>query len=207
MENMNGKSRASFPWTFSCATMGLAVSVSLCFAQGDRNTSQELQRLQEAQRLLGPCDSLDPKVCLDIYQRGMEQPPEPKPDLAPAASLLGVGGVTPLCMAEFAELRDYVQRRGLAAKAAGQRKASRDEMCRNITAYSAAELKWIKYSEDNVTSCAIPTELVSQLKQAHSNTEQIKEKVCASVFDQAMVGKSLLLPLSPKELQEGTRIK
>jgi hypothetical protein len=49
--------------------------------------------------------------------------------------------------------------------------------------------------------------LVSQLKQAHSNTEQIKEKICASVFDQAMVGKSLLLPLSPKELQEGTRMK
>jgi hypothetical protein len=112
-----------------------------------------------------------------------------------------------MCMAEFAELRDDVQKRGLAAKAAGQRKASREEMCKNITAYGAAELKWVKYSEDNVTSCAIPTELVSQLKQAHSNTEQIKEKICASVFDQAMVGKSLSLPLSPKELQEGTRMK
>jgi hypothetical protein len=44
MENISGKSRASFPWTFSCATMGLAVSVSLCFAQGDRNALQELQR-------------------------------------------------------------------------------------------------------------------------------------------------------------------
>jgi hypothetical protein len=94
---------------------------------------------------------------------------------------------------------------GLAAKAAGQRKASREEMCKQI--YSAAESKWVKYSEDNVTSCAIPTELVSQLKQVHRNTEQIKEKICASVFDQAMVGKSLLLPLSPKELQDETRIK
>lgn len=203
MENISGKGRANFRWTFSCATMGLAVSVSLGFAQGDRNAPQELQRLQNAQRLLGPCDSLDPKVCLDIYQRRVEQLPERKPD----ASLSGVGGVTPQCMAEFAELRDYVQKRGLAAKAAGQRKASREEICKNITAYSAAELKWIKYSEDNVSSCAIPTELVSQLKQAHSNTEQIKEKICASVFDQAMVGKSLLLPLSPKELEEGTRMK
>jgi hypothetical protein len=43
-----------------------------------------------------------------------------------------------------------VQKRGLAAKAAGQRKASREEMCKNITAYSAAELKWVTYSEDNV---------------------------------------------------------
>ena len=59
----------------------LAVSVSFCFAQVDRDASKELQRLQEAQRLLGPCDSLDPKVCLDIYQRRMEQLPERKPDL------------------------------------------------------------------------------------------------------------------------------
>jgi hypothetical protein len=197
MENIRGKSRARFRWTFSCATIGLVVSSSPCFAQGDRDASQELQRVQEMQRLLGPCDSLDPKVCLDIYQRRIEQLPERKPDLAPAASLFGVGGLTPLCMAEFAELRDDVQKRGLAAKAAGQRKASREEMCKHITAYGAAELKWVKYSEDNVTGCAIPTEFVSQLKRAHSNTEQIKEKIC----------KSLLLPLSSKELQEGTRIK
>jgi hypothetical protein len=207
MENISGKSRASFPWAFSCATMVLAVSVSLSFAQEDRDASRELQRVQEMQRLLGPCDSLDPKVCLDIYQRRIEQLPERKPDLEPAASLVGVGGMTPRCMAEFAELRDDVQKRGLVSKAAGRRKASREEMCKHITAYSAAELKWVKYAEDNVTSCAIPTELVSQLKHVYGNTEQIKEKICASVFDQAMVGKSLLLPLSSKELQEGTRIK
>jgi hypothetical protein len=80
-------------------------------------------------------------------------------------------------------------------------------MCKHITAYSAAEFKWVKYAEDNVTSCAIPTELVSQLKRAHSNAEQIKEKICASEFGQAIVGKAPLLPLSPEELQEGTRIK
>jgi hypothetical protein len=51
MENITGKSRASFRWTFSCAMMGLAVSVSLCFAQ----TSQEMQRVQEMQRLVLRC--------------------------------------------------------------------------------------------------------------------------------------------------------
>jgi hypothetical protein len=81
MENISGKSRARFPWTFSCATIGLVASISPCFAQGGRNAPQELQRLQEAQRLLGPCDSLDPKVCFDIYQRRMEQLPERKPEL------------------------------------------------------------------------------------------------------------------------------
>jgi hypothetical protein len=75
MANINGKSRASFRWRLSCATIGIAVIVSPCFAQGDRDASQEPQRLQEVQRLLGPCDSLDPKVCFDIYQRRMEQLP------------------------------------------------------------------------------------------------------------------------------------
>ena len=54
--------------------MGLAVSVSLCFAQGDRDISKERQRVQPF-----ACDSLDPKVCLDIYQRRMGQ--QRKPDL------------------------------------------------------------------------------------------------------------------------------
>ena len=86
----------------------------------------------------------------------------------------------PPCMAEFSKLRDDVQNKGLAAKAAGQRKVSREEMCKYITTYSAAELKWVKYTEANVKSCGIPAEVVSQLKQVHSNTEQTKEKICAA---------------------------
>jgi hypothetical protein len=71
MENISGKSLTRFPWMLSCMTIGLAVSVSLCFAQGDRDASQdELQRVQPF-----ACDSLDPKVCLDIYQRRMERIP------------------------------------------------------------------------------------------------------------------------------------
>jgi len=96
------------------------------------------------------------------------------------ASPFGGGGGMPPCMVEFAKLRDDVQKRGLAAKAAGQRKASREEMCKHITAFSAAELKWVKYTETNVTSCGIPAEVVQQLKQVHSNTEQTKEKICAA---------------------------
>jgi hypothetical protein len=54
MANINGGSQASFRWVLSSATMGLAASVSLCFAQGDRDTSKELQRVQPF-----ACDSLD----------------------------------------------------------------------------------------------------------------------------------------------------
>ena len=92
----------------------------------------------------------------------------------------GGGGGAPPCIAEFAKLRDDVQKRGLAAKAAGQRKVSREEMCKHITAYSAAELKWVKYTETNVQTCGIPAEVVQQLKQVHTNTEQTREKICAA---------------------------
>jgi hypothetical protein len=97
----------------------------------------------------------------------------------PQASPFGGGGSPPPCIAEFAKLRDDVQKRGLAAKAAGQRKVSREEMCKHITAYSAAEQKWVKYTESNVQTCGIPAEVVQQLKQVHLNTEQTKEKICA----------------------------
>lgn len=90
------------------------------------------------------------------------------------------GGGMPPCMAEFSKLRDDVQKKGLAAKAAGQRKVSREEMCKHITAYSVAELKWVKYSEANITACGIPAEVVQQLKQVHGGTEQTKEKICAA---------------------------
>jgi hypothetical protein len=97
----------------------------------------------------------------------------------PQASPLGGGGGMPPCMAEFAKLREDVQKKGLAAKAAGQRKVSREEMCKHITAYSVAELKWVKYTETNVKTCGIPAEVVQQLKQVHTGTEQTKEKICA----------------------------
>ena len=101
--------------------------------------------------------------------------------MAPQASPFGGGGgQPPPCMVEFTKLREDVQKKGLAAKAAGQRKVSREEMCKHITAYSVAELKWVKYSETNVTTCGIPAEVVQQLKQVHTNTEQTKEKICAA---------------------------
>jgi hypothetical protein len=75
MENISGKSRARFPWTFSCATMGLAVSVSLCFAQGNR----EAQIVTAPPEITMPlkCDSLDPEVCFDIYRRILQKSAPP----------------------------------------------------------------------------------------------------------------------------------
>ena len=89
------------------------------------------------------------------------------------------GAGTPPCMAEFTKLREDVQKQAMAAKAASEKKVSREEMCKHITAYSNAELKWVKFTEANVSSCGIPTQIAQQLKQVHANTEQTKGKVCA----------------------------
>jgi hypothetical protein len=69
MQNINRISRARL---LSCATVGLVVSISSCLAQGNRDASQEMQRLGTAPPgMMTPfkCDSLDPKVCFDIYRR------------------------------------------------------------------------------------------------------------------------------------------
>jgi hypothetical protein len=91
----------------------------------------------------------------------------------------GPPGGMPPCMAEFTKLREDVQKRAQIAKAASERKATREEMCKHITAYTAAEAKWLKFTETGVNTCGIPQQVAQQLKQVHLNTEQTKEKVCA----------------------------
>jgi hypothetical protein len=73
MENINGKYQP--PLMLLCATIGLAVSVSLCFAQGNR----EAQILTAPPEITTPlkCDSLDPEVCFDIYRRILQKSAPP----------------------------------------------------------------------------------------------------------------------------------
>jgi hypothetical protein len=93
---------------------------------------------------------------------------------------MGGGGGMPPCMAEFTKLREDVEKKGQAAKAAGQKHASREEMCKLITSYAASEAKWVKFTETGVGSCGIPPQVANQLKQVHANTEQTREKICTA---------------------------
>jgi hypothetical protein len=92
----------------------------------------------------------------------------------------GGGGGTPPCVAEFAKMREDVQKKGQAAKQASEHHVPREELCKLITAYGAAEQKWLKFTEQGVSACGIPPEIVTQLKQVHSRTEQAREKICAA---------------------------
>jgi hypothetical protein len=91
----------------------------------------------------------------------------------------GTGGGTP-CMAEFIRLREDVEKKGMVAKAAGQKKVGREEMCKYVTTYAEAEAMWVRFTESNVQTCGILSQIVIQLKQVHANTEQTKQKICTA---------------------------
>jgi hypothetical protein len=88
----------------------------------------------------------------------------------------------PPCMAEFTKLREEVEKRGKAAKAASERKAPRKEMCMYITTYAKAEAAWVEYTEANAVSCSLPDHIVQGLEQVHSNTKETQDKVCAPLY-------------------------
>jgi len=88
------------------------------------------------------------------------------------------GGNSP-CLPEFLKLREDVEKKGHAAKQASEHKATREEMCKYIAVYSAAELKWVKYAENGVATCGVPASVAQELKTIHGHTEETKAKICA----------------------------
>jgi hypothetical protein len=85
--------------------------------------------------------------------------------------------VSPICRAEFVKLWDDEKKGRAAVQAAGQRKV--EERCADITAYTTVAWKFVKWAK----TCGLPVQIVQQLKEAHSNTEKTKERICSPVFD------------------------
>jgi hypothetical protein len=94
-------------------------------------------------------------------------------------------GATPTpaseCMKGFYPLREDAETKGKMIKAASDRHASPEEACKLIGAYSAAEVKMMKYVEANAGGCGIPGSVMEQLKAGHKNTEGLLQKVCSIV--------------------------
>jgi hypothetical protein len=68
----------------------------------------------------------------------------------------------------------------VAARTAGEKRAAREEMCQLVTAYGAAETKWIKFAESNMSKCGIPKEILTQLRTVHAKTADGQKKLCAA---------------------------
>ena len=82
------------------------------------------------------------------------------------------------CAKGFASLREEAEKRGKLIKAASDRKAPPDEACKLIIGFGDAEIKMIKYVENNAAKCGIQQQIADQLKAAHRNTDALLQKVC-----------------------------
>ena len=101
--------------------------------------------------------------------------------LGPGGPGMGRGGPggAQECAAEFTKLRTEAEKKGAVARAASERKASREEMCKHLTDLAAAEAKWYKFAAANSKRCGIPDNIIEQVKTGHNNLRKMQKNVCA----------------------------
>ena len=103
----------------------------------------------------------------------------------------------PPCIKDFAKLREDTEKKAVAIRAAGERKASPREACQLFNAFVAAQSKMLKYATDNATWCGIPNQIMANLKEGIAKTSEIRTKVCqAAAAPQRPAGPSLSDALS-----------
>ncbi len=100
--------------------------------------------------------------------------------LGPGMGAPGMGPQgAPPCIADFVPLRDEAQKRGMAIRAAAERKAPREELCTLIRRFAEAEARVVKYVETNKQTCNIPDEVSKEMKGNHGKTVAMRQRVCA----------------------------
>ena len=76
------------------------------------------------------------------------------------------------------QLRDDTEKKAMAIQVASQRKPPPKEACGLFNAFSAAELKMLKYATDNAASCRIPPQIIAIIKRRTSRPTEMRTKVC-----------------------------
>jgi hypothetical protein len=84
------------------------------------------------------------------------------------------------CSLAFVPLREEAESRGRLIKAASERHAPLDEVCRLVRNFGQSELRLIKFIEANSEECRVPSWVAGQLKSGHQRTEAILTKDCAA---------------------------
>jgi hypothetical protein len=82
------------------------------------------------------------------------------------------------CIKDFTKLREDAAKKASAIRAASERHADAREACKLLSAFSAAEAKMVKYTNDNAVWCGIPPNVIASIKQAHVKTVEMRTKVC-----------------------------
>lgn len=95
--------------------------------------------------------------------QGFNQPPQGEP---------------PPCIKNFLTLRADAEKKALALRAAGQRKASPKEVCAHFNTFVRAEEKVVSYAAANTVWCGIPPEAIVQMKSNHEKSKATRTRVC-----------------------------
>ena len=88
------------------------------------------------------------------------------------------------CAKNFGRLRDDAQKKATAIQNASKNKVGPKVACGLFNAFSAAELRMIKYAQENTAKCGVPPNAVDQMKKQHATTDDIRGKVCQAAAQQ-----------------------
>jgi hypothetical protein len=102
-------------------------------------------------------------------------------------------------------LREAAEKQAAAIRAAGERKAGREEVCGLFKRFAATEAKVVKFLTDHRSVCGVPPQAVSGAKAGHANTLKIRNAVCSA--QAAPVGPTLSDALGGPIIADDTSAK
>jgi hypothetical protein len=161
-----------------------------------------------AKFLPGPGQSTPPAQFPPISgQSGSFAPPPARPG-APArqASPFPTPGNQSVCDS-FPAIRSEVEKGALAIRTAGDRKATREEVCPLFKTFAVKESRMIKFLVNNQTTCGIPAEAIKAAKTNHDKTLRIRNQVCSAAPAAAPPGPSLSDALGGPIIADDTTTK
>lgn len=80
----------------------------------------------------------------------------------------------------FPSIREDVEKGAAVIRAAGDRKAPREEVCPLFKSFAAKEGKMVSFLETNQRLCGVPPKIVTQVKANHAKTIQLRNTVCST---------------------------
>ena len=80
----------------------------------------------------------------------------------------------------FPAIREDVEKGAAVIRAAGDRKAPREEVCPLFKSFAAKEGKMVSFLETNQKVCGVPPKIVTQVKANHAKTVQLRNTVCST---------------------------
>lgn len=90
------------------------------------------------------------------------------------------GGQVPPCVAKFIPLKEEMDKRFIATKAAIDRKAGAAELCTLLTRFTEAESKVVKYAEEQGIWCEFPPQVIQSMKASQAKSQEYRKQACTA---------------------------